>query len=110
MYVDGDFFFFSSRRRHTRYWRDWSSDVCSSDLAAVGSRRLAEAGRGARLGHARGVRGGLRLLAAGGRAALGAVEQCAQRSTGDPPEGALGPLPVQDRDLQLLGGQQRGAA
>src|SRR3712207_5492841 len=28
------FFFFSSRRRHTRYWRDWSSDVCSSDLVA----------------------------------------------------------------------------
>src|SRR3712207_3032269 len=28
----GLFFFFSSRRRHTRYWRDWSSDVCSSDL------------------------------------------------------------------------------
>src|SRR3712207_8117440 len=27
--------FFSSRRRHTRYWRDWSSDVCSSDLLAV---------------------------------------------------------------------------
>src|SRR3712207_1002713 len=27
-------FFFSSRRRHTRYWRDWSSDVCSSDLSA----------------------------------------------------------------------------
>src|SRR3712207_1579276 len=24
--------FCSSRRRHTRYWRDWSSDVCSSDL------------------------------------------------------------------------------
>src|SRR3712207_988986 len=24
--------FFSSRRRHTRYWRNWSSDVCSSDL------------------------------------------------------------------------------
>src|SRR3712207_5196477 len=29
------FFFFSSRRRHTRYWRDWSSDVCSSDLNAL---------------------------------------------------------------------------
>src|SRR3712207_5565812 len=29
-----DVFFFSSRRRHTRYWRDWSSDVCSSDLYA----------------------------------------------------------------------------
>src|SRR5947209_14885126 len=30
------FFFFSSRRRHTRYWRDWSSDVCSSDLNGEG--------------------------------------------------------------------------
>src|SRR3712207_7716498 len=30
------FFFFSSRRRHTRYWRDWSSDVCSSDLRRRG--------------------------------------------------------------------------
>src|SRR3712207_6881118 len=29
-------FFFSSRRRHTRYWRDWSSDVCSSDLEGNG--------------------------------------------------------------------------
>src|SRR3712207_8262587 len=28
-------FFFSSRRRHTRYWRDWSSDVCSSDLSST---------------------------------------------------------------------------
>src|SRR5690349_22230952 len=28
-------FFFSSRRRHTRSLRDWSSDVCSSDLGAV---------------------------------------------------------------------------
>src|SRR3712207_7982022 len=26
-------FFFSSRRRHTRYWRDWSSDVCSEIVA-----------------------------------------------------------------------------
>src|SRR5690625_5540500 len=32
------FFFFSSRRRHTRWPRDWSSDVCSSDLTD----RLAE--------------------------------------------------------------------
>src|SRR2546429_330793 len=29
------FFFFSSRRRHTRCSRDWSSDVCSSDLEAL---------------------------------------------------------------------------
>src|SRR3712207_8815860 len=38
------FFFFSSRRRHTRYWRDWSSDVCSSDLVDLSPsavRRLA---------------------------------------------------------------------
>src|SRR5438105_13541972 len=40
------FFFFSSRRRHTRSTRDWSSDVCSSDLP----RRAREA---ARLGAAR---------------------------------------------------------
>src|SRR5207253_10158877 len=30
------FFFFSSRRRHTRWPRDWSSDVCSSDLPDSG--------------------------------------------------------------------------
>src|SRR5699024_11820032 len=30
------FFFFSSRRRHTRSKRDWSSDVCSSDLILSG--------------------------------------------------------------------------
>src|SRR5690606_40119539 len=29
-------FFFSSRRRHTRFSRDWSSDVCSSDLLLGG--------------------------------------------------------------------------
>src|SRR6266487_4821034 len=30
-------FFFSSRRRHTRWTGDWSSDVCSSDLFGLGS-------------------------------------------------------------------------
>src|SRR3989442_10459701 len=30
-------FFFSSRRRHTRCGRDWSSDVCSSDLPRIAS-------------------------------------------------------------------------
>src|SRR5690348_18348613 len=29
-------FFFSSRRRHTRWTGDWTSDVCSSDLTAIG--------------------------------------------------------------------------
>src|SRR5438045_8323740 len=33
------FFFFSSRRRHTRCLSDWSSDVCSSDLAQEVNRR-----------------------------------------------------------------------
>src|SRR6266705_5399962 len=41
-------FFFSSRRRHTRSYGDWSSDVCSSDLALANSCRppwLTAAGR-----------------------------------------------------------------
>src|SRR3712207_7033336 len=49
-------FFFSSRRRHTRYWRDWSSDVCSSDLLCV----VCDVGHGflgdAVAGHLRGDR------------------------------------------------------
>src|SRR6266571_5784514 len=36
------FFFFSSRRRHTRLTCDWSSDVCSSDLALHGLTRFDE--------------------------------------------------------------------
>src|SRR3712207_8355412 len=43
-------FFFSSREHHTRYWRDWSSDVCSSDLLHV---RVAAHGARARAGLAR---------------------------------------------------------
>src|SRR5262249_59295641 len=38
------FFFFSSRRRHTRLVSDWSSDVCSSDLFLTGPRRDAIVG------------------------------------------------------------------
>src|SRR2546421_7413178 len=40
--MNPSFFFFSSRRRHTRSDRDWSSDVCSSDLSGpkAGSARL----------------------------------------------------------------------
>src|SRR5436309_4159143 len=33
-------FFFSSRRRHTRFSRDWSSDVCSSDLEKLAAGNL----------------------------------------------------------------------
>src|SRR3712207_7664915 len=60
------FFFFSSRRRHTRYWRDWSSDVCSSDLwtaervlglapdagSTSAARKLASPGPWSETGHA----------------------------------------------------------
>src|SRR2546422_590085 len=35
LYSVSFFFFFSSRRRHTRCSRDWSSDVCSSDLGGL---------------------------------------------------------------------------
>src|SRR2546430_6472328 len=35
LYIDSIFFFFSSRRRHTRFDCDWSSDVCSSDLRVI---------------------------------------------------------------------------
>src|SRR5215510_13835608 len=44
------FFFFSSRRRHTRWPRDWSSDVCSSDLVSQHVRRIAQHGQ--RIEHA----------------------------------------------------------
>src|SRR6266542_3343382 len=44
------FFFFSSRRRHTRCYRDWSSDVCSSDLPRALVATLIDRLR-ARVGH-----------------------------------------------------------
>src|SRR3712207_9037003 len=50
--------FFASRRRHARYWRDWSSDVCSSDLS--GRARVRE-------GHRHGPRAHERLGLGGGR-------------------------------------------
>src|SRR6266508_4521928 len=42
----GSFFFFSSRRRHTRWPRAWSSDVCSSDLRRVHARVASHAANG----------------------------------------------------------------
>src|SRR3712207_7160421 len=43
--------FFSSRRRHTRYWRDWSSDVCSSDLRVGGTGHAGQPDRGGHRTH-----------------------------------------------------------
>src|SRR5215510_15906607 len=54
-------FFFSSRRRHTRWPRDWSSDVCSSDLPprrGLPDRPAAAPVRGGRGGRERRRRGG----------------------------------------------------
>src|SRR5688572_31465378 len=45
------FFFFSSRRRHTRFDCDWSSDVCSSDLRARARRREQDVRVGDDQGH-----------------------------------------------------------
>src|SRR2546429_4213422 len=42
-------FFFSSRRRHTRCSRDWSSDVCSSDLNDRGGTQVSAVPRGVAL-------------------------------------------------------------
>src|SRR5690606_39971512 len=47
-------FFFSSRRRHTRFSRDWSSDVCSSDLEHVVAVRREDRVEAPRSGPARG--------------------------------------------------------
>src|SRR5215203_3635969 len=66
------FFFFSSRRRHTRYWRDWSSDVCSSDLALASP--AAEPASGARARMLLGV-GVLRWQAGGTDAAAAPLEE-----------------------------------
>src|SRR5256886_9814007 len=50
-------FFFASRRRHTRFDCDWSSDVCSSDLRGRAPRRLPDRGdRGSRARRLRGDR------------------------------------------------------
>src|SRR3712207_7612146 len=66
-------FFFSSRRRHTRYWRDWSSDVCSSDLHPGGETAGAAAVRGAVVA-ARGDGGARACFGTGGcRAAVHAA-------------------------------------
>src|SRR6266487_4894377 len=80
------FFFFSSRRRHTRWTGDWSSDVCSSDLVAGrgGQRGQGQAGGDRRGGGGHGDHGVLRHAIAsgssGGRAVTAAVAANGERS------------------------------
>src|SRR5204862_2899856 len=76
------YFFFSSRRRHTRSLRDWSSDVCSSDLALqeenLSGAGLDLAGLGVRIAlHA----DGLALALAGAGVGLGALAAHGQAAT-----------------------------
>src|SRR5207237_6307990 len=69
-------FFFSSRRRHTRFKCDWSSDVCSSDLicrsVAAGSTR---GGTGTDVGGGPGALGGVRSGTPSTRADRGRSEE-----------------------------------
>src|SRR3712207_7170302 len=65
--------FFSSRRRHPRYWRDWSSDVCSSDLGVVNL--VAEPAAGFRPGHGGGVGVGFRYPRVGGSLTVAALKR-----------------------------------
>src|SRR5712664_4342090 len=67
------FFFFSSRRRHTRSDRDWSSDVCSSDLAVtqITAGRMADVVIDCASGGPATVVSAIRLASKSGRVILG---------------------------------------
>src|SRR5215510_15032367 len=98
------FFFFSSRRRHTRWPRDWSSDVCSSDLVAgVGPGEALEDG----------VRG-LVGIERGGEVALGAehvADLVVRQGQVALPAGVAGVGPgeaLEDRERGLVGIKRGG--
>src|SRR5690625_7826417 len=67
------FFFFSSRRRHTRWPRDWSSDVCSSDLAKV--LRALQENKITRVGGDRSIPVNVRVVAATNKDLMEEIEQ-----------------------------------
>src|SRR5215217_981742 len=98
----GFFFFFSSRRRHTRYWRDWSSDVCSSDLLGCGFAQgygMTElSGNAVFLGpeeHREGLRGDdPEVLRSAGRPAPGVTVRVVDGGLRDVPPGASGEIVV----------------
>src|SRR5271166_488581 len=88
-------FFFSSRRRHTSWPRDWSSDVCSSDLedASVGAALLAADGRVFTGANVENPSYGLSMcaerVAVGAAAAAGARSFVAIAVAGDSPGGLV---------------------
>src|SRR5437762_6558333 len=81
------FFFFSSRRRHTRYIGDWSSDVCSSDLQPHDGRRARREHQAAVYGRVRLRRGARRAGRPDGRADL---RGAARHGRADPDPGVRG--------------------
>src|SRR6266700_5713826 len=80
------FFFLSSIRRHTRFSRDWSSDVCSSDLGLVHVPHVVVEALGLRVPQHHGV----------AQAEVAVPREGTQRGAGD---GAAGP--VVDGDLEV---------
>src|SRR5690606_40712388 len=96
----GGMFFFSGRRRHTRFSRDWSSDVCSSDLPPAHRQRPGAAGpcRDARRAFVRSrpVRRGSVAPEAGGngldpgRRGAGKIGRASGREGGGDPEAEAG--------------------
>src|SRR2546429_3479099 len=58
------YFFFSSRRRHTRCSRDWSSDVCSSDLSQAADKWAQYQAKSVRLHETQGFSDVVNLVAA----------------------------------------------
>src|SRR5947209_14356976 len=99
-------FFFSSRRRHTRYWRDWSSDVCSSDL---GDDRLVRIDQ-VRVGRLRAVAPGARVAAPPqlGRETAGTLDREPAVHADEPEVAVHRPLFVVDAGAQQLAGALLG--
>src|SRR2546430_3578999 len=101
-------FFFSSRRRHTRFDCDWSSDVCSSDLVVVGG---ADADRAQRPGGDSGqpARGGGRRserlvqdsrAARGSGAARGSLRRSGERRVGEEGRSRGAAVPLKKKKMR----------
>src|SRR5688572_32163402 len=98
------FFFFSSRRRHTRFDCDWSSDVCSSDLARppLGGEPEAEPehdweGKGIRIA-GRGVRDRKSTRLNSSHSQISYAVFCLKKKTRGPPARSAGALPARPSD------------